>query len=95
MHQDDRPVGRFHLEPLGSWTQSKVPCSLSEATSVRPKVKILSSSPLSEQGMVMLCNTNQPKESTGLKPATLLTHSTREFTPWLPLKEMVGRVDQP
>lgn len=48
--------------PAGSCcTQSKVPCSLSEATLVRPKVKILFWSPLSEQGTVMLCDTNKPK----------------------------------
>lgn len=44
---------RFYLAE-SSCTQSKAPCSLSEATSVRRKVNSLSWSPPSEQGTEML-----------------------------------------
>ena len=44
---------------LSCWTQSKLPCGLSWATLVTPKVNSLNSSPLSEQGMAILCDVKE------------------------------------
>lgn len=62
-------------------TQSKVPCSLSEATFVRPKVKILSWSPPSEQGTVMLCGTDKWSQPASLKAAAGITDIRRVILP--------------
>lgn len=70
------------LYPVASsCTQSKVPCSLSEATLVRPKVKILSWSPPSEQGMVMLCGTDKWDQPRSLEAAAGITDNRRLILP--------------
>lgn len=67
--------------PASCCTQSKVPCSESEATLVRPKVKILSWSPPSEQGMVMLCSTDKWNQPPSPKAAAGITDIRRVILP--------------
>ncbi len=94
---------------LSCWTQSKLPCGLSRATFVTPKLNILSSSLFSEQGIVILCDMKaretQTRETITLNVFEIFMHEMRWLrfsicrpvllTPWLPLKQMVGCEDKP